>query len=136
MPIVRLSRNIELKRDQVLVLIKKDFKLKYDSTALGMLWSIVTPLLMSLVYYFVIYNSTILYMFEAIMSAPKNILSRMTYRLVVDLKPDVDVGKLRAGYQNLLLADGTGLDSHAGLNARGFCRGLLSFLKHAYGRIV
>ena len=50
---MRLFRNFELKRDQILVLIKKDFKLKYDSTALGMLWSIVTPLSMSLVYYFV-----------------------------------------------------------------------------------
>ena len=72
----------------------------------------------------VIYNSTILYMFETIMSAPKNILSRMTYRLVVDLKPDVDVVKLRAGYRNLLLADGTGLDSHAIRLLAGDCKKL------------
>ena len=42
-----------LKFDQIYILVKKDFKLKYDSTALGMLWSIVTPLLMSAVYWFV-----------------------------------------------------------------------------------
>ena len=39
--------------DQIYILVKKDFKLKYDSTALGMLWSIITPLLMSAVYWFV-----------------------------------------------------------------------------------
>ena len=48
-----LSRNTQLKIDQICVLIKKDFKLKYDSTALGMLWSVLTPLLMSAVYWFV-----------------------------------------------------------------------------------
>ena len=44
---------MQLKFDQIVVLIKKDFKLKYDSTALGMFWSVLTPLLMSFVYYFV-----------------------------------------------------------------------------------
>ncbi len=44
---------MQLKFDQIVVLIKKDFKLKYDSTALGMLWSVLTPLMMSAVYYFV-----------------------------------------------------------------------------------
>lgn len=42
-----------LKFDQLYILVKKDFKLKYDSTALGMLWSVVTPLMMSAVYWFV-----------------------------------------------------------------------------------
>lgn len=42
-----------LQFDQIYILVKKDFKLKYDSTALGMLWSIITPLLMSAVYWFV-----------------------------------------------------------------------------------
>ncbi len=45
--------SIRLKFDQISVLIAKDFKLKYDSTALGMLWSILIPLMMSGVYYFV-----------------------------------------------------------------------------------
>ena len=44
---------MQLKFDQIVVLIKKDFKLKYDSTALGMVWSVLTPLLLSFVYYFV-----------------------------------------------------------------------------------
>lgn len=47
------SRAIQLKRDQIAVLIAKDFKLKYDSTALGFLWSLILPTLMSVVYYFV-----------------------------------------------------------------------------------
>lgn len=42
-----------LQFDQIYILVKKDFKLKYDSTALGMLWSILTPLLLSMVYWFV-----------------------------------------------------------------------------------
>lgn len=50
---MRLHRSTRLKIDQILVLVKKDFKLKYDSTALGMLWSVLTPLLMSGVYFFV-----------------------------------------------------------------------------------
>ena len=32
---MKLSRKLELKRDQIAVLIAKDFKLKYDSTILG-----------------------------------------------------------------------------------------------------
>lgn len=47
------SRSFILKRDQIWVLIAKDFKLKYDSTYLGFLWSLLIPLLMSVVYYFV-----------------------------------------------------------------------------------
>lgn len=42
-----------LKRDQILVLIAKDFKLKYNSTALGFAWSLIVPLLTSVIYYFV-----------------------------------------------------------------------------------
>lgn len=47
------SRHFILKRDQILVLIGKDFKLKYDSTCLGFLWSMLIPLLMSGVYFIV-----------------------------------------------------------------------------------
>ena len=47
------SRNFELKRDQILVLIDKDFKLKYNSTALGFLWSLLVPMFSSVIYYFV-----------------------------------------------------------------------------------
>lgn len=48
-----LSREMQLKTDQVGVLIAKDFKLKYDSTCLGFVWSMLIPLLMSAVYYLV-----------------------------------------------------------------------------------
>ena len=48
-----LSRSFILARDQIMVLIAKDFKLKYDSTCLGFLWSMIIPLVMSGVYYFV-----------------------------------------------------------------------------------
>lgn len=47
------KRSFILARDQVMVLIAKDFKLKYNSTALGFLWSLLVPTLTSLVYYFV-----------------------------------------------------------------------------------
>lgn len=50
---MKLSRSFILKRDQIAVLIAKDFKLKYDSTALGFLWSILIPLMMSGVFYLV-----------------------------------------------------------------------------------
>ena len=42
-----------LKRDQILVLIAKDFKLKYNSTALGFAWSLIVPIFTSLIYFFV-----------------------------------------------------------------------------------
>lgn len=50
---MRFSRQFALRRDQIHVLIAKDFKLKYNSTALGFLWSILVPALTSVVYYFV-----------------------------------------------------------------------------------
>ncbi len=48
-----MTKSFILKRDQILVLIAKDFKLKYNSTALGFLWSIIVPFFTSIVYYFV-----------------------------------------------------------------------------------
>jgi len=50
---IKLSRNLILRRDQIMVLIAKDFKLKYNSTALGFLWSLLVPAFTSIVYYFV-----------------------------------------------------------------------------------
>lgn len=40
-------------RDQIAVLVQKEFKLKYNSTALGFAWCLLVPLLMSCVYYVV-----------------------------------------------------------------------------------
>lgn len=48
-----IPRMLELKRDQIFILVSKDFKLKYNSTALGFLWSLIVPTLSGLVYYFV-----------------------------------------------------------------------------------
>ena len=45
--------NLRLYRDQILVLVQKDFKLKYNATALGFAWCLLVPLLMSGVYYLV-----------------------------------------------------------------------------------
>lgn len=50
---MKLSRGLTLRRDQIFVLIAKDFKLKYNSTALGFLWSLLVPAFTSIVYYFV-----------------------------------------------------------------------------------
>ena len=50
---MNFSRSFILKRDQIWVLIAKDFKLKYNSTALGFFWSLLVPMLTSVVYYFV-----------------------------------------------------------------------------------
>ncbi len=44
---------VRLYKDQIRVLVAKDFKLKYNSTALGFLWSLLVPALTSVVYYFV-----------------------------------------------------------------------------------
>ena len=48
-----MFNSFALKRDQILVLIAKDFKLKYNSTALGFAWSMIVPFFTSLIYYFV-----------------------------------------------------------------------------------
>lgn len=50
---MKLSKQFVLKRDQIWVLIAKDFKLKYNSTALGFAWSLLMPTFTSVVYYFV-----------------------------------------------------------------------------------
>ncbi len=40
-------------RDQIWVLIAKDFKLKYNATAIGFLWCLLVPFFTTLIYYFV-----------------------------------------------------------------------------------
>ena len=47
------SGNLRLYRDQIWVLVQKDFKLKYNATALGFAWCLLVPLMMSGVYYVV-----------------------------------------------------------------------------------
>lgn len=47
-----ISEKAILIKDQIMVLIAKDFKLKYNSTALGFLWSLCMPIAQSLVYFF------------------------------------------------------------------------------------
>lgn len=49
----RYRRQFILRRDQIWVLITKDFKLKYNSTALGFVWSLLMPTFTSVVYYLV-----------------------------------------------------------------------------------
>lgn len=48
-----MNRALTLKRDQICVLISKDFKLKYNATALGFAWSLIVPFFTSLIYFFV-----------------------------------------------------------------------------------
>lgn len=48
-----MLNQLKLHRDQILVLVSKDFKLKYNSTALGFAWSLIVPFVTSLVYYLV-----------------------------------------------------------------------------------
>ena len=50
---MHMKNEYRLKFDQIFILVNKDFKLKYNSTALGFLWSILVPLVTSCVYYFV-----------------------------------------------------------------------------------
>ena len=50
---MNVSKRVELARDQVRVLVSKDFKLKYNSTALGFLWSLIVPVMTGFVYYLV-----------------------------------------------------------------------------------
>lgn len=50
---MKFTRSFQLKLDQIRILIAKDFKLKYNSTALGFFWSLLVPMFTSTVYYFV-----------------------------------------------------------------------------------
>jgi len=48
-----MLRKYVLPFDQIVTLVTKDFKLKYNSTALGFIWSAITPTAQSLIFYFV-----------------------------------------------------------------------------------
>ena len=50
---MKTNRMLQLMIDQVIVLVSKDFKLKYNSTAIGFFWSLLVPLCMSFTYYYV-----------------------------------------------------------------------------------
>lgn len=50
---MQFSQAFQLRLDRIWVLVAKDFKLKYNSTALGFLWTLLVPTLTSVVYYFV-----------------------------------------------------------------------------------
>lgn len=49
----RTNKELLLAFDRIRVLVAKDFKLKYNSTALGFLWSLLVPMFTSGVYFFV-----------------------------------------------------------------------------------
>ena len=49
----QVLRKFTLIRDQIWVLIAKDFKLKYNATAIGFLWCMLVPFFSTLIYYFV-----------------------------------------------------------------------------------
>ena len=48
-----MNGNLQLIRDQIWVLIAKDFKLKYNATAIGFFWCLLVPFFMTLIYYVV-----------------------------------------------------------------------------------
>lgn len=48
-----MASELKLIRDQIWVLIAKDFKLKYNATAIGFVWCMLVPLFTTLIYYFV-----------------------------------------------------------------------------------
>ena len=48
-----MVERFKLMRDQIWVLIAKDFKLKYNATAIGFLWCMLVPFFTTLIYYFV-----------------------------------------------------------------------------------
>lgn len=50
---MKVNRTLQLIVDQIYVLVCKDFKVKYNSTAIGFFWSLLVPLCMSFTYYFV-----------------------------------------------------------------------------------
>ena len=50
---MKVDRTLQLMFDQIFVLVNKDFKVKYNSTALGFFWSLLVPLCMSFTYYFI-----------------------------------------------------------------------------------
>lgn len=51
-----MLKQIQIAFDQIYVLVLRDFKLKYNSTALGFLWSLLVPILQSTIYYAVFNN--------------------------------------------------------------------------------
>ncbi len=49
---MKVSANFLLAKDQISVLVAKNFKVKYNASLLGFAWCIVVPVVMSLVYFF------------------------------------------------------------------------------------
>ena len=48
---MKISSSLRLAKDQIEVLVAKNFKIKYNSSLLGFAWCIVVPVLMSVIYY-------------------------------------------------------------------------------------